>query len=100
MKKLLSVFALAMAVLGLTAIGASAAMMTATATLHPANMHLMAIEHATGSAHITYTSNGHDATIILPTTATSPTHAGNATVMFHGAIQGATVACGAGVAED
>lgn len=67
MRAMLAVLTLVLSLLALNTGHVSAAMNSATVTLHPANMHLMSIAHATGSAHITYTNGGHDATIKLTT---------------------------------
>jgi hypothetical protein len=66
MRRLLPILVLGTALCAFNTPSAGAAAMMATATLKPpAGMHMMAIEHAMGSARITYTGNGHDATIKL-----------------------------------
>jgi hypothetical protein len=63
MRKTFIAFMVSTALLAFLATGASAAPSKATVHFHPANMHMMAIVHSSGSATITYTA--HDASIAL-----------------------------------
>src|SRR5436305_9230805 len=61
MRRFLFALALAGALLALSMGGVHAAMTMATVQLHPpANTHMMALAHATGSARISYTKQDAD----------------------------------------
>lgn len=61
MRQLLSALALSGAMFSLTVSGSYAAMTRATVRLHPpANAHMMAIAHTSGTARISYTAHNAD----------------------------------------